>query len=149
MFRCSSRKPGVINHRIKVKCEEEDSNTDREIMEVNGSVEKNPFLVGDKVYLRPRSGKCNVEWSGPHIVTGIESSVAVVLNDEEIPRHVSHIRLVPGQSRPQIEEADQVSEIDPMIEVDSDDGGDDDGSIASRLTRPRKPPLWHSDYVMG
>ena len=45
--------------------------------------------MGDAVFLRG-DGRCDSQWSGPHRVTAIHSSVAVELDDDGVTRHVSH-----------------------------------------------------------
>ena len=60
---------------------------------------KNPYVVGDHVYLRPSSGRCDREWLGPFRVTKVVSSVSVILNDNNVPRHISHVRRVPHSAK--------------------------------------------------
>ena len=106
--------------------------------------ERNPFMVGDKVYLRPSSGKCDVEWTGPHIVTRINSSVSVVIDDDRISRHISHLRLVPGSRGEGIGEAARVgSASDGSGSAMSDDEIDDVrvGGVR-RSSRVKSRPVW-------
>ena len=51
-----------------------------------------PFVVREKVYLRPPSGNCQEQWSGPHTITNINSPYSVELNEDGISRHTSHLR---------------------------------------------------------
>ena len=55
------------------------------------NTDRNLFVLGDLVYLRPSSGKCDVEWSGPFRVTRLFSSVSLEVNDDSIRRHVSNV----------------------------------------------------------
>ena len=81
--------PGVSTQRVEVArpktrlVASEDTDCDK-----NG----NPFTVGEQVFLRPPSGRCHAVWNGPHRVTAIISRTSVVLNNDGIARHVSHVR---------------------------------------------------------
>ena len=103
----------------------------------------NPFSTGDRVYLRQPEGRCDQEWSGPHEVTAIISSVAVVLDGDGVSRHVSHLRLVP---RPVVDEYDDSDEDSDDDTGSFDDVGADDAPELRRGTRIRKPPAWLKDY---
>ena len=61
--------------------------------------DRNPFSVGDKVYLKPVDGRCDITWSGPHRITKLLSNVSVIINNDGVARHVSHLRLIPGQEK--------------------------------------------------
>lgn len=102
VFAATPRKPGVSHVRVTVDRSNHEKITDLLKSQSNSQdeyrdIEQNPYLVGDIVYLRPATGKCDVEWSGPHYVTDIRSRVSVVLNDDGISRHISHIRRVPSR----------------------------------------------------
>jgi ribonuclease HI len=93
VFSASSRKPGISEYRV---------DCDRPVLsgedddESYYDTDRNPFAVGDLVYLRPPSGRCDELWTGPHRVTGVKSRVSVELDADGVARHISHIRLVPG-----------------------------------------------------
>ena len=124
VFAATPRKPGVSHDRVFIdRCIFEN------FTEVNNShstqnhyhnTEQNPYFVGDIVYLRPPAGKCDVEWSGPHYVTDIRSRVSVVLDEDGISRHISHIRRVPSRFAAGEEEQVQMGYSTP--DDDSDDG---------------------------
>ena len=57
--------------------------------------EFNPFVEEELVFLK-RTSRCDQPWSGrPHRVSRIVSNVAVTLDSDSCPRHVSHLRRVP------------------------------------------------------
>jgi len=128
VFAAVPRKPGVAHQRIEIHRSEhsvketEDKDNDR-----------NPFSVGDRVYLRPPDGKCDQSWSGPHTVTNVRSNVAVVLNDDGRSRHVSFLRKVP---RPLSCQAVPSSSDD--TESEESRGGDDDSENADTKEQPRR-----------
>ena len=92
LFGARSQKPGVSATRVEV---------DRAVFpDPLGAAAlfpicRNPFVVGDVVYLRRPDGRCDREWSGPHRVTALNSGVSIVLDDDGISRHISHVRRVP------------------------------------------------------
>lgn len=47
------------------------------------------------MYLRDPLGRCDIEWSRPHRVTEVRSVVYVVLDEDGVSRHVSHLRFDP------------------------------------------------------
>jgi transposase InsO family protein len=118
-------------------------------------LERNPFDVGDRVYMRSPGGRCDEPWSGPHVVTRLVSSVSVEVDDVSVPRHVSHLRLVPCQDGGYDEMRDDVGvelrdganasneEIDGVIPEASSAPG-----FEPRPERARRPPVWHDDYVV-
>ena len=100
VFAASSRKPGVTTDRTEIiRPKQGNDKIDNEFMYLN--CDRNPFLVGDLVYLRQPGSRCDTAWSGPHRVTDILSNVSVQLDADGIARHVSHLRLVPGYSSPE------------------------------------------------
>ena len=92
MFGAKPRMPGVTDRRQEV--ERTWPATLQAANDTRSDVERNPFVVGDQVFLKTDS-RCDKPWSGPHRVTEIRSSVSVALDGLDIPRHVSHIRRVP------------------------------------------------------
>ena len=110
---------------------------------------RNPFAVGDRVYLRRPDGRCDLEWSGPHRVTAVLSNVSVVLNDDGVSRHVSHLRRVPQLLTPN--SCGDTSD-DSSNDSDSSWGrhggaGADAPVLPRRSTRKRQPPARLQDYV--
>ena len=94
LFAARSRKPGITMKREII-------NRPEIVLEPNqiddsySDTDANPFLIGDKVYLKSPDGRCDQLWSGPHIVTELLSSVTVVINEDGISRHVSYLRKIP------------------------------------------------------
>lgn len=136
LFGMSPRKPGVSCQRYFVT-DREAFNHEIEDTDFYEQKQRNPFLVGDKVFLRPPSGRCDVDWSGPHIITDINSNVSVTINEDGISRHVSHLRLVPG-SRIDAQSASPIG-----LDVESSEG-----SHLRRSTRVKRRPDWWSDYYV-
>jgi len=94
VFGVPPRKPGIAKvQRETVRVETDEK---RATQERYDDLSRNPFFVGDLVYLRKPSGRCDDIWDGPCVVTKIISSVSVEIKDDGVPRHVSHLRLVPG-----------------------------------------------------
>ena len=94
MFVAKSRMPGVTEKRQEIRRIQPDANVSSVVGNTLFNVELNPFVPGDKVFLR-QNARCDKPWSGPHRVTAIKSSVSVALDDTDIPRHISHLRRVP------------------------------------------------------
>ena len=148
VFSSSARKPGISVERVDIQrptclrqeCQEDDRSYH--------DVERNPFVVGDKVYLRPPSGRCDDEWSGPHIVTSVRSSVSLVIDDDGVSRHVSHVRLVPG-SRLNGGESDVGDVDDGDVESESCSESSNGIDLPRRSTRERRPPDRYGDWVLG
>ena len=154
VFGARPRLPGVRKWRTEVSRPREfpPGQTDSDYLDL----ERNPFVVGDKVFLRPSSGLCDKEWSGPHTVTAISSSVSLILDDDGIARHVSHLRRVPNVH----EELLNPDSGDDLAAVSESDGSNDseergspnsDASAAVPLRRgerERRPPCWVRDYVL-
>lgn len=111
VFAATPRKPGIIDKRQEV---ERTWTTPRvePMDDTRSGIVDNPFVVGDLVYLK-RDGRCDQPWSGPHRVSEVRSSVGVVLNDDGVSRHVSHLRRVPTVHLP----ADDQPLEDPGIET--------------------------------
>ena len=63
---------------------------------------KNPFVIGDLVYVQDSSGRCDKSWNGPHRVSNIISRVSFEVNNDGVSRHINHGRVVP-ESRKEIE----------------------------------------------
>ncbi len=125
VFSAKSRKPGVTRHCVEV---ERPLLPTRQDHTRYFDCERNPFVVGDAVYLRPPKGRCDSKWSGPHRITAIRSSVSVVLNDDGVSRHVSHLRRVPGSSVPRVD-----APRPKVLRADSsDDSSDGEGESNSK-----------------
>ena len=92
MFAAKPRLPGVRPDRIEVQ---QGPRLEPLLQVQREDKEHNPFVVSDRVYLRPPSGKCNETWTGPHQVTAVRSRVLVELDDDGVARHISHVRRVP------------------------------------------------------
>lgn len=133
-FGMTSRKPGVSSQRSLIdrslSCEDKQDN------DLYAHIERNPFMIGDKVYMRPSTGKCDEEWSGPHVVTDLNSSVSVVVNDDGVSRHISHLRLIPGSRANN--HSTMVSD-DEATATDVSDG-------PRKSSRVRHRPVWWTDY---
>ena len=105
----------------------------------------NPFVVGDVVYLRRPDGRCDREWSGPHRVTALNSSVSIVLDDDSISRHISQMKRVP---QPLADSSDDGSEESADYEGNVTIGERTGLSSARRSAQTRQPPVWSYDYDM-
>lgn len=164
VFAARSRKPGVSEQRESI---ERPPLTRRTSSSDYRDVDRNPFSVGNRVYMRAPDGRCDSEWSGPHRITSILTSVSVEVNEDGVARHVSHLRAVPSD---RCEEAslegegqevsqgrgggswDSESEVtsgsvaDVELEgEDSDTSGHHDDSLR-RSSRSRSRPRWWDDY---
>jgi hypothetical protein len=167
VFGVRPRKPGVSNERIEVP-RTSPSESERPTVPTYHDLDRNPYMVGDQVYLRPPSGRCDVEWSGPHRVTSVRSSVSVELGDDGVSRHISHVRLVPV-SRKRLEEVASSTD-DDEGEIEVDGRGDDESDVGvtevdgrsdnclervdaatapRRSTRHRQPPVRFKDYQLS
>ena len=98
--------------------------------------------------MRTPDGRCDSEWSGPHTVTSIRSNVGVVIDDDEVTRHISHLRRVPGNDELECSEHDSCMS-------DEDDNGEEASGVVGetervlrRSCRVRREPAWLNDYVM-
>ena len=49
------------------------------------------FIVGDVVYLQWPNGWCDCEWSGPNHITMLNSNVSIMLDNDGIYCHISHV----------------------------------------------------------
>ena len=137
IFGVKSKKPGISKDRRPVT---------RSVVETPTEIDgksfsyKNPFLVGDKVYLRDKTGRCDIPWSGPHVVTKIYSPCSVNLDDESVVRHISHLKLSLKSRHIDLEESyfksDNVN-LEPQ----------ETNKKPRRSARVKKPPCWLKDYV--
>ena len=143
VFAARPRKPGVSVARTEVHRSPSTGQPDPS--QNYADCTRNPFVVGDSVYLRRPDGQCDQEWSGPHRVTLLRSSVSVVLDDDNISRHVSHLRRVPRPGHSQ--EAAPSNSSDEDDEGDMAAGGDAEGQ-PRRSARARRPPRWCQDFIM-
>lgn len=134
VFGMTSLKPGVSSERHPIKRDFTSDVVDEDLYD---QLERNPFVVGDKVYLRPPSGKCDEDWSGPHTVTDLRSNVSAVINDDGVSRHVSYLRLVPGSRG--CDSSEISYEEEPTIPCG-------DGNEVRRSSRMRERPVWWRDY---
>ena len=141
MFGVSPRKPGIagVNRRLVEPPKMLNTNY--------VETERNPFVVGDCVYLRKPSGKCDDVWTGPHVMTRILSSVSVELGDDGISRHVAHLRKVPGSLMNDACMIDDDSVGNYESETCESEETVPAGPSPRRSTRPTRRPLWHDDYV--
>ena len=98
LFLATPRRPGVNSNRIELP-RPEGSQENQESAVLESDMVRNPFVVGDLVYLRPPSGRCDLRWDGPHRVTEIRSAVNLEVGGDGVSRHVSHLRLIPGSRR--------------------------------------------------
>ena len=126
----------------------------REKNDTRANLDKNPFVVGDEVYLK-HSTRCDQPCSGPHRVTSIMSSVGVGLDGEDIPRHVSHLRRVPAvREQPEsaamddddTDGADDVAEIEHPKEWGPEKSDATSPPVAA--VRDRRPPKWMADFYV-
>ena len=155
VFSAKSKKPGITQERTEIYRPKQAS-----VQHDDRSTEKNPFSVGDKVFLRRPHGKCDVPWSGPHRVTAVLSNVSVQLDDDGIARHVSHIRLVPADETTSKHEdqagtvtfeegaADVSSPVIDGVRDITDTSQENDQRFPRRSQRERKQPVWFADYDM-
>ena len=98
VFAATPRKPGVNSTRREFPRPQSPPSVAAQ--DPYRDCESNPFVVGDRVYLRSSHGRCDVPWSGPHTVTALRSSVSVELDEDGVSRHISHLRLVPSPISP-------------------------------------------------
>ena len=92
VFGAKPRMPGITSRRRPVQA-------DLKLRQIESSdtrarPELNPFAEGDLVFVK-RTSRCDQPWSGPHRISRVVSSVAVTLDGDSCPRHVSHLRRVP------------------------------------------------------
>ena len=72
---------------------------------------RNPLQVGDSVYLRPGDGKCDKEWTGPHVVSKVMYPVTVELDHDGITRHTNHCRKTENRNDSSTDEEELFGEI--------------------------------------
>ena len=130
LFSMKSKMPGVSDTRQLItrnKLKYQSSNSSYECCD------RNPFSVGDKVYLKPVDGRCDITWSGPHRITKLLSNVSVIINNDGVARHVSHLRLIPGQGK----SLDETYVLLPVTE-DSESDKDDDEIFKYSSSAPKR-----------
>jgi ribonuclease HI len=162
VFGARSRKPGVSAARVEIERPLLPVQTDIAAARYQDCA-RNPFVVGEEVYLRRPDGRCDREWSGPHRITLLKSSVSVVLDDDGVSRHVSHLRRVPNKVLQQkaISDVSDSDSGDDQVDVgdgenQENDSGDDQVDVGDgenqeeaggvelrRSTRQRQQPLWY------
>lgn len=102
--------------------------------------------------MRDPLGRCDVDWSGPHQITDVRSAVSVVINDDGVSRHVSHLRFVPNKSPVEdfsdAESQDESDGLDHVEEQQAPNGNNTSTDCLRRSARVRNPPAWTADYVM-
>ena len=145
MFGAQARVPGVTEKRRSVQ-------RPKDLAMSEGSDakypdrERNPFSVGELVFLKNTNGRCDEPWSGPHRISDIESSVAAEIENDGIPRHVSHLRRVPRkeeESRSIRHDSDSSGSESEKEEVENTESG-----RVRRSNRECRRPGWWSDYEM-
>ena len=152
VFAARSKKPNVSPHREEIERPQLDPPPPVDHGDYR-ECERNPFSAGDLVYLRNPGGRCYTEWSGPHRVTSVFSSVAAEVGDDGIPRHVSHLRKVP----PKHGENDLDDSSILQVSDDSSNEGDNLSRVEEHLSvcsrssprrshRERRRPPWWDDY---
>ena len=110
----------------------------------NRDYEQNPFSVGQKVYLRVPDGRCSNEWSGPHRVTKLQSDVSVILDEDGVTRHVSHLRKIPRDTT-QFKEVKEMEDSDnDSSDQQEDEESDDD---ISDQQEDKSPKLFRSTRI--
>lgn len=141
VFSARARKPGISNERIEIQ------RPDTSGLPPCRAPDKmeNPFLVGDRVYLRDPTGKCVNVWSGPKVVTEVRSDVTIVLDNDGVSRHISHVRRVPENRSDDL----GVDAVDEGLEVTVGSSDDNPEPELRRSSRLRRRPAWHEDYEMG
>lgn len=154
VFCARSKKPGVSSSRKHISRPELAADTTAN--DDYSDTSRNPLSVGDHVYLRPQSGRCDAEWTGPHRVTTIRSSVSVEIDHDGVSRHVSHLRLVPLD--PDQDDDIAVNKVSTGYYDDEDEewlcGYENESSEPSdevtvrRSNRIRYPPRWMNDYAV-
>lgn len=150
IFCASSKKPGISYERRDVARPDITlDNLHQSSETMYKDIDRNPFSAGDLVYLRPSTGRCDTEWSGPHRISALKSAVSVELDEDGVTRHVGHLRLVPG-----LEKNTSTQSEDRLYcqNSDSDEesmAGDSDGNEPRRSARRRRPPFWANDFVMN
>lgn len=152
VFGMTCRKPGVSEVRSDVDRSIVDGLENANCDDLYEQEERNPFTIGDKVYLRPSSGRCDDVWTGPHTVTKLNSSVSVVIDEDGVSRHVSHLRLVPGSRDFNASEIERDGRLVALFRDSGSSGPDDSGEETDvdeglrRGSRVRKRPIWWGDY---
>jgi transposase InsO family protein len=157
VFGATPRMPGVTEQRQEVR--RNWPTTPNVSDDTRADLEKNPFTVGDLVYLK-RDSRCDRPWSGPHRVTSVESSVGAVVDNDGFSRHVSHLRRVPmDRTRPAVAMTHDVRDDEGSLA--GDDSSDDDVTgqlqriggaeevtgLLRSSTRKREPPdRWADSY---
>jgi hypothetical protein len=95
VFGALSKLPGVRDTRVNLT-DLSDKRSNKCEPDNYKNCEKNPFKVGDGVFLK--SGKnCTTPWKGPKQVTRIVSNVSVELDFDGVARHVSFLHKFPQQ----------------------------------------------------
>jgi len=134
LFRARPRRPGIDSAREWIKKPVEESqktNRDEEC--------RNPLQVGDSVYLRPGDGKCDKEWTGPHVVSKVMSPVTVELDHDGVTRHTNHCRKTENRNDSSTDEEELFGEINHG-QPDLPSTSEAETQYASRPKRTRMSP---------
>jgi hypothetical protein len=123
VFGAKPRMPGVTEKRREVQRDWPARNVQTAVNDTRADAERNPFVVGDQVFLKQGS-RCDRPWSGPHRVSDVKSSVSVSLDGLDIPRHVSHMRRVPVPRAAAEPARDDIAVDDDEDDDDHHDDGD-------------------------
>lgn len=143
MFSAVSRKPGINTQRIEILRQPYKTEGSQNCDTRYEQLERNPFVVGDRVYLKNLTGRCDSVWTGPHRITSICSSVGVVINEDGVTRHVSHLRPVPGEILDELETDSSRGQYEDSVDSQAEEIDE-----LRRSTRTRKSPDWYGDPVV-
>ena len=150
LFGATSRKPGIATDRKTIERTQVIARTPHPAEDHYRDCERNPFVVGTRVYLRTPHGRCDVPWTGPHTITAIRSNVSVELDDDGVSRHVSHVRSVPDSNSNQSPDDAQGVAINVTdvqgSDIDSDNRNCPAPFYPRQSGRDRKRPIWWNDY---
>ena len=150
VFCAKARKPGISHTRVELERLNVSAHGRSSENPLYPRTERNPFQVGDRVYLRPASGRCDEPWGGPHVVTCVRSSVSVVIDHDGVSRHVSHLRRIPLESS----DGGMVSVSKTGVEADESQKPEtvsesQERTVNRRSDRIRRLPEWfveHAEY---
>lgn len=147
LFHAKPKIPGIRNMRERSCVIMEGDNKDSDFSVAEG----NPFVPGDKVFLRS-SEKCTDPWSGPHRITAIKSSVSAEINEDGITRHISHLRKMPKhcsanrESDTDSDSSDDEGSTIPQVIQNSRDDSHSNVTDVRRSDRYKKSPHYLNDY---
>ena len=149
MFGAQARMPGVTEKRKMIERPKDLVMSHVSNAEDYDNVDRNPFSVGELVFLKNPNGRCDESWSGPHRITEIKSAVAAEIEDDGIHRHVSHLRRVPRKVSENRGERDRTDSSESDSESSSEmEEVQQTVPQARKSSRERRRPGWWSDYDM-